>query len=350
MHCESCSRSGKWKPSQHRFYLYVVPLALLLASLALSGCDLAVSIAVGPRTFTVCPSDCDYTSIQGAIEMAGSGDIIEVKAGVYHESLIINKSLTLLGEGSDQTTIYGAGGPTITILSGSVHIEGFTITGGKETEERRWDGDGISIEGSAAANIQNIVIKCNDNDGIEVKGYAKVTMQESDISHNGWGLFLRDNAEATVQGSSIRFNGSGIVMRDSAEVDISDSTVSSNLGNGISLWDSTEATVTNPIIFGNGSNGIRIRDRGSAIVEDNWISFNDGDGILLSDWAAADIRYNTITNNEGWGVAAYEWPCHPTDELFFGTVSGWGNEIPDWWEEDGNGKGDVCPESLRWEL
>ena len=167
-------------------------LALLFAlgNLALIGCDLAVSIVVAPEILTVCPSGCDYTSIQEAIEMAGSGDIIEVGAGAYLENLIIDNSLTLLGAGSEQTVIYGAGGPTVVISSGSVHIEGFTITGGKETEEGRWDGDGISIEGSAAADIRNVVIKCNDNDGIEARDYAEVTLQESEISRNGWGLFL----------------------------------------------------------------------------------------------------------------------------------------------------------------
>jgi len=279
-----------------------------------------VSVAITPEMLTVCPSDCDYASIQEAIEMASSGDIIEVGAGAYLENLVIDKSLTLLGEGPDQTIIYGAGGPTVVISSGRVHIEGFTITGGKETEEGRWDGDGISIEGSAAVDIQNIAVKCNDNSGIEVRDYAKVTIQANTISHNGWGLSMGADARATVQDSSIKFNRlSGILLRGSAHADISDAIVSFNWGNGISLWDSAEGS-----------------------IENNWISYNDGDGILLAAWARADIRDNEITNNEGWGVAAYEWPCHPTDEFFFGTVDGWGNEIPDRWKEDGNGKGDTC--------
>jgi len=101
-------------------------------------------------------------------------------------------------------------------------------------------------------------------------------------------------------------------------------------------------TVTDSNVFGNGSDGIQLREASSAILEDNWISHNDGGGILLSDWDGANIRYNTITNNGGCGIAAYERPCHYTNESFFGTVDGWGNEIPDRWEEDGNGKGDTC--------
>lgn len=56
-------------------------------------------------TITVCPSGCDYTSIQDAIDAASSGDTISIGAGTYDEQVIVNKGLTLDGDGAGTTII-----------------------------------------------------------------------------------------------------------------------------------------------------------------------------------------------------------------------------------------------------
>lgn len=47
-------------------------------------------------TLTVCPSGCDYTSIQSVIDAACTGDTVEVQSGIYHEN--VTKSLILFGK------------------------------------------------------------------------------------------------------------------------------------------------------------------------------------------------------------------------------------------------------------
>ena len=70
----------------------------------------------------------NYSSIQSAIDDANNRDTVVVYNGTYHENIIINKSLSLLGEEKATTIIDGNGSRNvITIISEYVYIEGFKI-------------------------------------------------------------------------------------------------------------------------------------------------------------------------------------------------------------------------------
>jgi len=49
----------------------------------------------------------DYTHIQWAIDNASDGDVIFVEEGTYNENVLIEKTITLLGQGRENTTIHG---------------------------------------------------------------------------------------------------------------------------------------------------------------------------------------------------------------------------------------------------
>ena len=89
-------------------------------------------LAAGPvhaATLTVCPSGCDFTAIQPAVDSALSGDTIRISSGVFPGFVsITDKSLVLQGDGANRTVIDRddpvSGGPTV-ILSCS---QSFPIT------------------------------------------------------------------------------------------------------------------------------------------------------------------------------------------------------------------------------
>jgi parallel beta-helix repeat protein len=81
--------------------------------------------------------DGDYTSIQDAIDNASNGDKIMVYSGIYHENVLVNKTLTLvgvdaeLGAGNDTGMPIlngtGVGGTGIMIKADGTLIKGFFI-------------------------------------------------------------------------------------------------------------------------------------------------------------------------------------------------------------------------------
>lgn len=84
----------------------------------------------GAKTFTV---PTDYPTISEAINHASDGDNIVVKSGIYRENLLINKSISIIGENRETTILIGAGGldkgarPVVTLSADYARISGFAI-------------------------------------------------------------------------------------------------------------------------------------------------------------------------------------------------------------------------------
>jgi hypothetical protein len=77
----------------------------------------------------------DYPTIQQAVDAANSGDIIYVRAGIYHERVRISdrSNLQIIGEDSSNTAVdtvgMGAPGPLWIYRSSNITIKGFSATG-----------------------------------------------------------------------------------------------------------------------------------------------------------------------------------------------------------------------------
>ena len=84
-----------------------------------------VATAAFSATLTVGPSGA-YSTIQGAIDDASSGDVIQVAAGTYVEQLIIDRAdldvLTIRGPSSVRPEIVGPNGKINTIIARDVDL------------------------------------------------------------------------------------------------------------------------------------------------------------------------------------------------------------------------------------
>jgi parallel beta-helix repeat protein len=98
-------------------------------------------------------------SIQEAINSANAGDVIFVQSATYSENVIINKSLSLIGENPLTTFIDGGGqGNVLTISSSNVVVKNFTIQNGGFSELNA--GSSIQV-GTPVTNVVNASICYN---------------------------------------------------------------------------------------------------------------------------------------------------------------------------------------------
>jgi len=137
----------------------------------------------------------DYVTIQKAIDASGTldGHTIQVDAGTYYENVVVNKSVSLIGENRITTIIDGNGaGTVIDVKANNTIINGFTIQNSGQSNPQYESG--IKVHNSSSNVISNNIIANNGGEGI----YASDLSIENAITGNtiannsGYGICLDD--------------------------------------------------------------------------------------------------------------------------------------------------------------
>jgi parallel beta-helix repeat protein len=146
----------------------------------------------------------NYTKIQDAIDNAIDNDTIYVYSGIYNENIVINKSISLIGQDRNTTKILGANGTEIIRLQDcSVELTGFTIEKFNETNDV-----GISLTDCWNCYIhENKVTSCGT--GLLMGDTDSTVISNNTIFNCTTGMFIGVIANITITHNRIEGNGKG---------------------------------------------------------------------------------------------------------------------------------------------
>ncbi len=208
-------------------------LALILVLFSLIAANIIVIHPIKAGSTTIIVPD-DYPTIMAAIGNATDSDTIFVKSGIYNEQeLVINKTLSLIGENANSTKIILHPPLTLHYLWGLVYsdpikidandvaLSGFTIT---------TEGGEISVTGNGARIIGNIINMSifvsghgtlmidNDLSSILLRGFNQTIAQNTIVSGVGRysGLWIEDSVDNLVAKNNISGGEVGMELRSAA--------------------------------------------------------------------------------------------------------------------------------------
>jgi parallel beta-helix repeat protein len=211
-----------------------------------NGAAATFTVTLGSPSQTQITVPDDYPTIQEAINHADDGDTIVVKAGTYYEHVVVNKSVSLVG--NEGAVIDASREPTdyldpsiaqwnaITVVANSTVVSGFAI--------RNASNFGIEIRADHGEFCNNIVENCNWM-GIGAYGGTRGS-QPSYVAHdnlisnntirdNNVGVWLSTVYDNTVVFNEIEENEfAGVYLHSSA---YSNTIASNSISKSCFAWD-----------------------------------------------------------------------------------------------------------------
>jgi len=242
--------------------------------------------------------DRPFQEIGEALEEAKDGDAIRVFAGMYNESLVVSRSLSIRGNSSVNTTINGTGsGDVVRIVADGVNISGFTVRNSGDW----WDDSGIEV-----LNGDNCFItgnNCSDNFyGIYLAGSTGNRVLNNSCSDNYCGIRLWSSHDTTIKGNTCMNGQGGIFLHGSTRNRITNNQVLRNQLRGIYLWEGSDLNTVDLCSVSFNDHGVDIYDSDNNTITKSLITSNDI-GVHVSLFSMNNsIRSTSFYSNTEYGI------------------------------------------------
>ncbi len=242
------------KPMQPIIRLPILFIAsAALCALWLLAVLVFVTDGVEGRTITVDDDGgAEYEKIQDAINASDDGDTIRVHDGDYKENLVIEKSVSLIGNGSAETSIDGDGSTVVYVSANHVNISGFTLMKGNT---------GIYIDSDHNRIFDNYCAENNQGISLRNSHYNHIT-NNSFFSHTYYSISLDSAEHNTIANNTCVETGSGISVYESHYNIFENNTITAMNSSDIRIYGSSHS-----VFKGNKMNGGGIRIIGNYSID-----------------------------------------------------------------------------------
>ncbi|GAA4215799.1 right-handed parallel beta-helix repeat-containing protein [Actinocatenispora rupis] len=244
-----------------------------------------------------------HRTITTALRAASNGSVISVGPGVYHESVLVDRDVTIVADREHGVVeLVATDGPALVSRGGAVTVQGLTVRGdGPEAAVRTGagtltlvdcevSGGGLEADGWATAALEGCRFRTG---GVRVSGDAQVTVTRCAVEDvAGDAVVVAQSARATLRDSTVlRPSGHGVVLTDGASAELVDCTVAHTAGTGVYVGDRARLVLRDARLNDTGDDAVRLVGAEPA---------GDGD-----EGCVAEVTGTIVSRGAAHGLAAY---------------------------------------------
>jgi nitrous oxidase accessory protein len=233
-----------------------------------------------------------FETIQGAIDNASSGQSILVMNGTYRETLLIGKSISLIGQGRDITTIDGSQLlNVIYITADNVIVKGFHVRNSSTTK-------GAAIRMDRANN--NLILENNISDsleGIHLSSSNNNTISGNILTSNDYSVEVYSSSNNVVANNTMTNNLEGIGIFTSSNNVAMNNTITHNTNDGIGIYTSSSNNIIKNNVISENFYGIVLSTSNNNVVTRNFICSSTNFGVNIASGSSNNVFYHNNFNN-----------------------------------------------------
>ena len=238
-----------------------------------------------------------HDTITQAVAAADEGERIVLEGGVYVESLVFSKSVTLLPEPGAKVIIQGQSGrdSTLSVKHASVMLCDVVVTASKGKEATtEHDPEHAGTQKGASCVLVG-------NRGLVLMERCKIEAAEA-----SFGIFVHSGGSANLKRVDIMHSQGAGVSCSSGSITMEHCSVHACAGIGMVVAGSGVASVRRSTISDNGECGVLIQDEGHGIWTGNDIFGNQLAGIAISSSSdQCQLRLNNVYSNKHAGLQVF---------------------------------------------
>jgi parallel beta-helix repeat protein len=255
----------------------------------------------------------NYTAIQDAVNNASVGNTVYVFNGIYKEQVVIEKTISMIGEDVDATFIeVDSTGRGIYIASDWVNVSGFTLLSKPWPPSSDPDIFGIELYESENCTILNNKLELNKKGVYLVDSDHNYVADNYGINNVDGYVLLNSDFNVLVNNTAFSSNAVGFRLLSSHHNVIAGNNASGNGGDGIHLHSSFDNIVSHNYVFGNigpsYDNGENCWDNCYPSGGNFWNVYTGSDAMSGSD--------QDIPGSDGVGDTAFDIPGGANQDLY----------------------------------
>lgn len=254
-------------------------------------------------------------TVGAALGKANPGDTIQIAAGVYAESVEVDKDVTLTGAGIASTFLDGGGVRRVLVTRASVNINQLTVRNGAILTDSAslFDASGAGIFNTGDLTLQNVRVMNNtaQNSGGGIFNMDMVIMTDTQIISNtavaGGGIYNYNLGQLSAERSLFEGNQAlqGGAIAEGRPVTLRDSTLRHNRGGqwgGALTLTGGRFTVERSVLYGNttdGPGGAIYAQIGAITITNSTLSDNlaQSGGAIFGATVSMTIHNSTLAGN-----------------------------------------------------
>ncbi|MDR3671820.1 MAG: protein kinase [Holophaga sp.] len=262
-------------------------------------------------------------SLRVALRQAEPGARILVMPGVYRESLVVDRPVSIIGEGGpSDVVIESAKGPCLSLQASGVRLGNLQLQGldvdaapallvaqGEALVENcaifAQSGPAVLVTGAGEPLFRDCSLRSSGQGGMLLGPRAGARLEECLVEGDGRvGLRVEAGARLTASGCRIRTTlGVGLALLPGAQATLENCQCSGQEAGGVEVEADARVELNHCRITDSRSVGVLVLERGQAALDDCDLSGHACGGVHAVAGATVQLRGCRVSGNAGLGAS-----------------------------------------------